>query len=443
MSLTRELVRLIRTKPVMEDDLQAAAGFVVDTLASALAARQTEPARALNAVARWYGSDTGRQAFHFGGLAHILELDDLHRTSVTHPGTVVVPAAAAVAEAEDCDGRAFLSAVLQGYEACCRIGNAVGKQHYRVWHNTATCGPFGSAMAAAALMALNEDEAVWALGNAGTQASGLWEFLSAGAMSKHLHTARAAESGVIAAQLAREGFTGADTILEGEKGFFAGLCPDPLPDAVLAAPETPWELTRTSIKPWPCCRHTHPAIDAALALHEKIAGRAIRRVAIGTYQAAIDVCDRPQPTEPYGAKFSLQHCVAEALVAGRVTPASFDADRREALADLRSVTKLVIDRVVNEAYPEAWGAAIAVQTEDGSVLSERRRVCKGDPDNPLSRQELTEKAHALMVLGGLESSAAESLIDDIYGFAEGAPVGGLFSSCFSITPAQAMRRAAS
>lgn len=431
MSLTSELVRLIRARPVGEDDLQRAALFVVDTLACAVGARGTAPARAIAAVAPWGTADIGRRAFHFGGLAHILELDDLHRTSVTHPGTVIIPAAAALAEAGGADGRAFLTAVLHGYEACCRIGNAVGKAHYRVWHNTATCGPFGAAMAAAHLIGLDDERTVWALGNAGTQASGLWEFLAAGAMSKHLHTARAAESGVLAALLAREGFTGPASILEGEKGFFVGLCPDPDPEAVLADPAAPWQLALTSIKPWPCCRHTHPAIDAAIALHGRIAGRPIADVAIGTYRAGIDVCDRPQPQEPYGAKFSLQHCVAAALADGKVVQASFEAEARQRLVDLRAKTTLALDEAVNAGYPGAWGAKVAVTLAGGERLEEVRTVCKGDPDYPLTREELNEKALDLFALGGMARAEAGRTIDAAYAMARGAPVARLFSQCFS------------
>jgi 2-methylcitrate dehydratase PrpD len=431
MTLTSELVTLIRSKPVTDADLEQAALFVMDTLACALAAKETAPARAIAAVAPWEAGDTARRAFHFGGLAHILELDDLHRTSVTHPGTVVVPAAAVLAEALGADGRTFLTAVLHGYEACCRIGNAVGKEHYRIWHNTSTCGPFGAAMAASCLLDLTDEQAVWALGNAGTQSSGLWEFLSAGAMSKHLHTARAAESGVLAAQLAMNGFTGPASILEGEKGFFVGLCSDPEPDKVLADPHAPWELTRTSIKPWPCCRHTHPAIDAAIALHKRLAGATVDAVDIGVYRAAIDVCDRPDPSEPYGARFSLQHTVAEALDAGHVRTTSFDAGRREALAALRAKCRIALDPEIESGYPGAWGARIAVTTSDGTLLEEVRTVCKGDPDNPLSAQDLAVKARELFEIGGHDRAGAERLVDAILALSRDGRVGRLFSTCFA------------
>lgn len=425
MSLTRDLVRLIDAKAIAESDLERASLFVLDTVACAIGATGAEPARILTAVAPPGSGDTARRAFHFGGLAHILEMDDLHRDSVTHPGSVVIPAAWAIACARGLGGRDFLAAVLAGYEACCRVGMAVGKAHYRVWHNTATCGPFGSAMASARLLGLDEERTVWALGNAGTQSSGLWEFLSAGAMSKHLHTARAAESGVLAALLAEEGFTGAATILEGEKGFFAGLCPDPDPAAIAAGPERAWALTQTSIKPWPCCRHTHPAIDAALALHAELGNAGIAEVRVATYRAALDVCDRPDPTEPYGAKFSLQHCVAAALVDGAVTQESFDGPARERLSGLRDRVSLAVDAALDQAYPGAWGAAVDVVTQDGRRLSATRHEAKGDPGNPLDAGEMAAKARLLLTGGGLDPMEADALIAAILDLPSDRPVASL------------------
>jgi 2-methylcitrate dehydratase PrpD len=410
---------------VGDDDLRQAGLFVLDTLACALGALQTEPARILGVVASPQHADMTRRAFYLGGLSHILELDDLHRNSVTHPGCVVIPAAWAAAESLDLGGRAFLTAVVAGYEAGTRVGMAVGKAHYRVWHNTSTCGPFGSAMAAATLLGLNEDQCVWALGNAGTQSCGLWEFLASGAMSKHLHTARAAEAGVLAALLAREGFTGPDTILEGEKGFFKGLCPDSVPQAVLAQPDAPWQLTRSSIKPWPCCRHTHPAIDAAISLHGELGGRQIAQVKVATYRAALDVCDRPDPQDPYSAKFSLQHCVGMALQEGRVVQASFGDGGRRAAAGIRPKVALQVSREIDAAYPDAWGAEVQVETADGKTFKALRAHCKGDPENPVTEPELAAKAQSLMEEGGLDAAAARTLIKSVYGLAEDRPVRSL------------------
>jgi 2-methylcitrate dehydratase PrpD len=422
MSLTQELVTLIRGKKRDRDDLAAASLFVLDTLACALGALKTEPARILKAIAAPESGDTARRAFYFGGLSHILEMDDLHRDSVTHPGCVVIPAALAVAQDRDVGGIAFLEAVLAGYEACCRVGMAVGKAHYRIWHNTSTCGPFGSAMAVADLIGLSDEQTVWALGNAGTQSSGLWQFLESGAMSKHLHTARAAESGVLASLLAHEGFTGPDRILEGEKGFFAGFCKDPVPEAILAGPERPWELTRTSIKPWPCCRHTHPAIDAALALREEAGNAEIVKVTVGTYRAALDVCDRPVPEDPYSAKFSLQHCVAAALVDGEVTQSSFDATARQRLVPSRANVDIRISATIDAGYPRSWGAELVVETADGRTLGALRADAKGDPENPLAAPELSAKARDLLIGGGIAAGQADALIASILALPEDRPI---------------------
>jgi 2-methylcitrate dehydratase PrpD len=201
--------------------------------------------------------DAGRKAFLIGCLAHTLELDDLHSASVTHPGCVVVPAAITIGGASAAPGLTILDAVLHGYEACCRIGAAVGLAHYRMWHSAATCGPFGSAMAAAHLLGLDDRQAQDALGNAGTQSAGLWQFLESGAMSKHLHAGHAAEAGITAAELANNGFSGPPKILEGSRGIFVASCPDADPEAILREPSMVWQLLETSIKPWPSCRHTH------------------------------------------------------------------------------------------------------------------------------------------------------------------------------------------
>ncbi|MEZ5922921.1 MAG: MmgE/PrpD family protein [Hyphomicrobiaceae bacterium] len=422
MSLTRQLVRLISNKTATESDLRAASLFVLDTLACAIGGRRAPPARMLSAVAPVEHGDTARRAFLLGGLSHILEMDDLHRDSVTHPGSVVIPAAWAVAAERGIGGRRFLEAVLDGYEACCRVGMAVGKGHYRIWHNTSTCGPFGAAMAASSLIELTEDEAVWALGNAGTQSSGLWEFLATGAMSKHLHTARGAESGVLAAYLAKEGFTGPERILEGEKGFFAGACPDPAPEAVTSGPDRAWELTRTSIKPWPCCRHTHPAIDAAIELHHVLDGVGIASVKVGAYRAALDVCNRPTPEDPYSAKFSLQHTVAIALADGKVDQVSFDAAARQRIASERSKVEVALSPEIDQAYPAGWGVEIDVCASDGRTLRATRRDAKGDPENPVNASELQAKARMLLADGGLTSRQSDRFIAAILSLTDDTPV---------------------
>ena len=413
MSLTADLVQSVWHKPVREEDLGAAAAYVLDAVACAVGGRVTTAGRILGDWADERGTGVLTEASRVAGLVHVLEMDDLHRESVTHPGCVVVPAAWAVATADGRSGRELLTAVLRGYEVMARIGASVGPGHYRIWHNTATCGPFGSAAAAGSLWGLDADRMVWALGNAGTQAAGLWQFLDEGAMSKHLHAAHAAEAGVTSAALARRGFTGPARILEGDRGFYRAMCPDPDPGRLDADPDGPWELALTSIKPWPSCRHTHPAVDAALELHDAVADRAVGQIAIETYDAALALCDRVRPTSEYEAKFSLQYCVATAVRSGRVDLKAFGEEERGVYEGNPPEVRVSAVPEFREAYPDRWGARVMVELEGGERVSASRQACLGDPEAPLSAERMGEKALGLLVHGGMSPDEARAFAESV------------------------------
>ncbi|MEX0912361.1 MAG: MmgE/PrpD family protein, partial [Gemmatimonadota bacterium] len=329
-TLTARLTELVRDRPAAAHDLVQAERYLRDWIGS-LAAGGATPA---GAILRDYArdrTDLEGRVFLAAALSHITESDDLHRGSITHPGCVVVPTALLLGRRNGADGRRILHAVLVGYEVMLRVGEALGPGHYEVFHNTATAGVFGSAAAAAHLLELDESGWISALGNAGTQAAGLWQFNQDATMSKHLHAGHAAQAGLRAALLAGHGFTGPAAILEGEKGFFRGFCPDPAPGRVLA-PATNWKLAETSFKPYPSCRHTHPAIDAALDIRRRIRSPAdaverITSVRIWTYPAALRLTDNPAPSSSYAAKFSIQFCVATALVHGAPGLAAFEGNR--------------------------------------------------------------------------------------------------------------------
>src|SRR5262245_11344388 len=230
-----EVLADVRYDGLPADVIDQARRAVADWLGSALAGSIEKPARLAQRVAAGFGESNestmfgaGRAsaaaaAFANGVASHILELDDIHRGSTVHAAAPIIPAALAVAEREHADGRAFLTAVTVGYEAAFRIGEAVNPSHYFFFHPTGTVATFGAAAAAGSLLRLNADEMLDALGSAGTQAAALWEFNADGAMSKHLHPGKAAMNGMIAADLARVGFTGATSILEGERGFFRAM----------------------------------------------------------------------------------------------------------------------------------------------------------------------------------------------------------------------------
>ncbi|MGY8815456.1 MAG: MmgE/PrpD family protein [Gammaproteobacteria bacterium] len=412
-SLTEQLVNLIQEREIINEDLEACTFFVLDAIVNAIAGTNTDAGKIMM---KWYESidtiDSSRQAFLGGALIHTLEMDDLHKQSVTHPGCVVVPAAIAVAAREGLSGKQLLVAILHGYEAMCRVGNTVGRSHYKIWHSTATCGPFGSAMAAGNLLGLTHEQQVWALGNAGTQSSGLWEFMNSGGMSKHLHAGKAAEAGILAADLAKSGFTGPTKILEGEQGIFQASCADANPAELVILPHEAWQLTQTSIKPWPCCRHTHPAIDAALEISSKIKSQ-VQKVIIRTYQAAIDVCDRPNPDNEYEAKFSLQHCVAIALNTNKVGFDSFTNTVRDDTTRIRNLIQIEFSPKIDIAYPANWGCELEVVTKDGQLFYATRMHCKGDPELPLDSSKMIEKARTLLNYAGIEQEKQEHLISNI------------------------------
>jgi len=401
VSLTRNLVEQIQAKSISTADRKQTALLILDAVASCYAGASTEVGSLFK---QWADSDSpGRhhRVLLAGALTHITETDDLHRESVTHPGCAVIPVALALGAEKSSSNADVLDAVTRGFEAVCRVGMSVGPQHYKVWHNTATCGPFGAAMAAAELLDLSVEQCVWALGNAGTQSSGLWEFLEDGAMSKHLHAGRAAQSGLMAAELAAVNISGATKILEGEKGFYSALCSDPDPSRLVLDNEDSWQTHKTSIKPWPSCRHTHPAIDAAIELSKTLQGQQISDVNVESYQAALDLCDRGSPTNEYQAKFSLQHCVACALQHGEVTLDSFGSKQRSELSEQTTAVNVQVTDPFKSNYPDAWGARVTVKTAEGAVIHAERRHCKGDPELPLDAAAMQEKAVRLMQSAGM------------------------------------------
>lgn len=386
------------------------------------------PCHAIGVGAR----DAAGAAFVNGAYGNVLEMDDIHRTSILHPGPVVVPAALALAQRLNAAPEAFLDAVARGYDAVIRVGRSVGPGHYRHWHNTSTCGPFGAAAAAASLLGLDRAATVMALGHAGTQASGPWQCRLEGAMSKQLHTAAAAQAGLAAADLAALGFTAPKQILDGELGFYAAMCPDPMPEAVLADAEGPWLITDTSFKPWPACRHAHATIDAALALRDRVDVGAIERVTVRSYADAVGLCDNPDPATVLEAKFSLQHCAAIVLLDGPPPLEAFEpaALRRADVAELRAKVTLETAEPFAGAYPAHYGAGVTVRLADGRELAAEAPDALGDPDNPISPAAVRDKARMLMRAAGLADDRVAAIIAAV----EALPSGGAVADVVNPLP---------
>lgn len=433
MSLTEGLAALL-ARPIGPADRARAALHVLDWIGCAAAGAasatgavfRADAARRPSGAARIMlgGHATARDAaFINGAFGNVLEMDDVHREAILHPGPVVVPAALALAAERGAEGNALLDGVIRGYEAEIRIGRAMGAAHYRQFHPTATMGPFGAAAAAASILGLDVAASVHALGNAGTQAGGVWQCRAEPVMTKQLHTARAAAMGLEAALLAEIGLTGPKLILEGPLGVFAGLAPDANPGRVLAEPDAPWLIHATSFKPWPACRHCHPTIDAALAVRDRIAGRDIAAVEIATYADAIAFCDRSAPSTTIEAKFSLQHAAAVALLDGPPSLEAFDppALARPDLAALRARARLLRDEGCTARHPQHFGGAIAVTLADGTVLRQDVPDALGDPENPLPDADIIAKARMLMASAGIDAARIEAVVAATLGTATGVP----------------------
>lgn len=391
----------------------------LDWLGSAWAGRTAGPVAALEAFAAAMGPEAGpseclthrqRTSPYFaalvnGAASHVVEQDDLHNASVVHPATVVFPAALAAAQAEGASGRTFILAAVVGYEVATRVGAFLGRSHYRVFHTTATAGTLGAAAAVGRILGLDAAAFRHALGSAGTQAAGLWEFLKDAADSKQLHTAKAAADGLLAAYTARAGLTGARQILEGPQGMAAGMSTDADPARLVEGLGRRWAVLETSLKYHASCRHTHPAADAlqaAMARHGLSAGD-IRRVTARVHQAAVDVLGPvTDPRTVHQAKFSMGFVLGLVATRGHAgvtdfTPASLEDP---AVRAFMPRVAMVVDPEVDRRYPAEWIGVVEVETADGRRVVERVEVPKGDPGNFLDRTELEDKVRRLAAYGG-------------------------------------------
>ncbi|KDD07547.1 MmgE/PrpD family protein [Bordetella bronchiseptica MBORD681] len=426
--------------------LRRAEDLFLDSLASILAGAGAPPVQAIARYAVAMGPADGPSqnlvtrtgttplfaAMVNAAACHVVEQDDVHNGAVFHPAAVVFPPALAVAQALGRSGRDLLTAAVAGYEAGIRIGEFLGRSHYRIFHTTATVGPLAAAVTVGHLLRLDAAQMLHALGSAGTQSAGLWEFLRDAADSKQLHTAHAAAAGITAAYLAQDGFTGAQRILEGAQGLAAGMSSDADPSRLLDGLGQRWALAETSFKYHASCRHTHPAADALQHVMREHGLRAADLAAVETlvHQGAIDVLGPvTAPATVHQSKFSMGTVLALIALRGHAGLTEFDAAPGDAeVAALRDKVRMTLDDEVDRAYPRRWIGKVNVTTTDGRRLHGRVDEPKGDPGNTLSRPEIEDKVARLARYGGhATESEVRALIDRVWRIAEQERVGKLLS----------------
>ena len=356
-------------------------------------------------------------AFLNGASAHTSEFDDIFRDGGLHPGCATIAAGLALAERHDLCGDAFLRGVIAGYEVSSRISAAMGRTHYKFWHTTATIATFGAAAAAAVLLRLDRQQTAHALATSATLAAGLQQAFRSDGMSKPLHAAHAAETGVMAAMAAQKGVTGALDVLEGPAGMGAAMSDGAdWTKATDGLGET-YNIENITFKNHGCCGHTFAAIDGVLALFaaEGLGAGDIARIDIATYGPAVAITDRANPTTPQECKFSTQYVVAHAALYGSVRIDAFEASRiaDPALRAMLPKIHVTADPEIDAAFPAQRAAHVTITTPSGATFSHFQPTRKGDPDLPLSDAELEAKFTELAapVIG---AGASATLLADLW-----------------------------
>lgn len=319
-------------------------------------------------------------------------------------------------------------AAVAGYEVGIRVGEFLGRSHYKVFHTTGTAGTIAAAATVGRLLNLNPHQMLHAFGSAGTQSAGLWEFLRDAADSKQLHTAHAASTGLMSAYIAQAGFTGAQHILEGKQGLAAGMSSDANPSKLVDQLGTRWALAETSFKYHASCRHTHPAADALLQvmLAHKLKPSDITRVETLVHQGAIDVLGPViNPSTVHQSKFSMGTVLAIIAHYQFAGLQEFDEHfQDDAICLFRDRVTMTLDSEVDTAYPQRWIGKVKVHLNDGQILDGRVDEPKGDPGNSLSRTEITDKAMRLAAFsGGATPAQMTSAIDFLWNIRKQSKIG--------------------
>ncbi|KQP13707.1 MmgE/PrpD family protein [Pseudorhodoferax sp. Leaf267] len=334
-------------------------------------------------------------ALYNGTAAHAAEVDDSFRDAMYHPGAATIAAALAASQDAGASGLDFLRALVLGYEVSTRIGVVLGRPHYQFWHNTGTVGTFGAAAAAGGALRLGAQPFAHALATAATFAAGLQQAFRMDSMSKPLHAGRAAEGGLLAAQMAARGVTGSLDVLDGDAGLGQAMSNGPDWSQVGATLGRDFHITRLTFKNHIGCGHTFAAIDGALALREQHGLQAddIAHVQVDTYRPALDIACYERPTTANEARFSLRYVVATALARGSVRLAAYEpaqlADAR--VRELMTRIDVRVDPAIDAAFPGQRAARVEITTRNGAKLVHLQPNRKGDPELPLSDGELESK----------------------------------------------------
>jgi 2-methylcitrate dehydratase PrpD len=386
-------------------------------------------------------AQAGLAALANGTAIHVDDYDDIQLAAssdrvyglLTHPTAPVLSAALAVAERDAMSGSALLTAYLVGVEIACKVAEAISPRHYvDGFHSTGTCGTIGAAAAVANLLGLSRGQIVHTLGIAASQASGLRA--SFGTMTKSLHAGRAAQNGIAAAELAALGFTASERALEAPTGFFQAAGGGYDGATILEDLGIRWTCLAPgiAIKPYSCASLTHPALDTLIELCRELdlGPASIRRVTVGTSSRAQTALIYHRPTTALEAKFSMEYCLAVAILRRRAGLLEFK-DEVVNRADVRAL----LERISSVGDPRADAAGfdrmatfLSVELIDGSVIERRADFPRGTPSNPLASEEVATKFADCARLGRLDDDRIADVIDLVRSLETLTDVGALTSA---------------
>jgi len=436
-----EFVARLRYEDLPQAVVDQACRIIVDTVGCALSAWVEDPEKSRIAleIAQLYRSDQGASVIGVAGarsqpafaalangiLANAADNDDTHKRALLHTGSVVVPPALALAETQGLTGRELILVLVAGYEVAVRVGMAVMPTHYRYWHSTATNGTFGAAACAAKALGLDADGVQRTLGLAGTQAAGLNTFFESGDMTKSIHPGKAAFNGILSAQLARMGATSPPGILEHPKGYLNAYSTEPKPQKLTEGLGATWEILQNGVKYFPSILASHSPIQATLAIVKQhaIDPAQIARITNETYNTVKSHFSNKDVSTVMAARVSVPYCIAIAAVDGKLTQAQF-APARIADPLLRQVlanTEIIADAELNKLYPDKFPARVTITLKNGKSFQQTVLFPKGDPQDPLSADEIAAKYrdNAGTRLG---AARADELLQAIYALPEAKSV---------------------
>ena len=400
------------------DEVQnAAKSVLIDYFGVRLAGKQLMNSQC-NSLIEELGDTLQTRALVGGIYAHVIELDDGHRIGMVHSGASVISALLAVAEKNPVSLDRLLRGIVVGYEVAIRLACAVQPSHkLKFYHATGTCGTVGAAMGIATMLKFDFEQMKSAFSAATTSAAGILEMIDGDTQMKPFNAGRAAMDGVTAAFIGKTRFKSPDDALGGKRGFLKVMTDEPKLQYITDFSIGKYMIESIYQKSYAACRHCHPGIEAALKIREKRGFdiNRIEHIQVDTYKLAVEGHDHTRINSVNAAKMSIPYSIAVALYWGKAGMDEF-SEKRISDSEVLKITEKVKVSIKDELSvlcPQKRAAIVKVRTSEGN-FEERVDYPKGEPENPLSKEELEEKFRSLAMYGGLTTEECDAIIGEVW-----------------------------